>query len=55
MNTPTYEQYLASPSAVLERVGREARRERAQVVRELIVIPLTRLFKREPTLEPRTV
>lgn len=54
MKQPTYEEYLANPSAVLERVERQARRERAQVVRQLIVVPLARVLKRKPALEPLT-
>ena len=53
MKTPTYEEYLANPSAVMEQVHRQARRERAEAVRECIVA-LVRLFKRAPNLQPRT-
>lgn len=58
MNKPTYQDYLANPSAVLEQVEREARRERAEGVQHFIVAPLLQLFKRSaeraPALQPRT-
>ena len=56
MNKPTYQDYLANPSAVLEQVAREAHRERAEAVHHLIVAPLMRLFKRVPApiLQTRT-
>jgi len=54
MKTPTYQDYLANPAEVMKQVEREARRERAIAVRELIVAPLMRLFKRAPVLQTRT-
>jgi hypothetical protein len=48
MNKPTYEDYLANPSAVLEQLEREAHRARAEAVHHFIVAPLMRLFKRAP-------
>ena len=54
MKQPTYHDYLANPAAVMEQVEREARRARSEAVRELIVAPLMRLFKREPVLQPHT-
>lgn len=54
MKTPTYEDYLANPSAVLEQVERQARRERAEAVHQLIVVPLKQLFQRAPNLQPCT-
>jgi hypothetical protein len=46
MNRPTYQDYLADPSAVLEQVGRAARRERVEAVHQLIIVPLKQIFKR---------
>jgi hypothetical protein len=54
MKTPTYQDYLANPSAVLEQVHREARRARAEAVHYFIVAPLVRFFKRAPRLQTRT-
>jgi hypothetical protein len=54
MKTPTYQDYLANPAAVMEQLERTARRERAAAVHELIVAPLMRLFKRAPVLHSRT-
>lgn len=57
MKTPTYQDYLANPSAVLERVERQARRERAEAVHDFIVAPLMRLCKRalvQPAQLPQT-
>jgi hypothetical protein len=42
----SYTEYLADPDAVLQQVRRDARRERAEVVHELIVAPLKRMFQR---------
>jgi hypothetical protein len=39
----TYEAILNDPS-LLERIERQAHRERASAVHELIVLPITRLF-----------
>lgn len=46
MKTPTYQDFLADPSAVLEQVNRAARRERADAMHHFLFAPLTRLFKR---------
>jgi hypothetical protein len=57
MKTPTYQDYLANPTAVLERVERQARRERAEAVHDFIVAPLLGLFKRalaQPAQIPQT-
>ena len=54
MKTPTYQDYLANPAAVMEQVERQARRERAAAVRQFIVAPLMRLFKRTPALHTQT-
>ena len=54
MKTPTYEDYLANPAAVVEQVEREAHRARAAAVHEFIVAPLMRLFQRAPVLQTRT-
>ena len=54
MNKPTYEDYLANPSAVLEQVAREAHRERAEAVHHTIVAPLMRMFKLAPAPILRT-
>ena len=56
MNKPTYEDYLANPSAVLDQVAREAHRERAEAVHHFIVAPLMRLFMGAPApiLQTRT-
>jgi hypothetical protein len=43
MRTPTYEEFLANPDAVLEAVEQAARRERAQAVHDFIVVPLKRM------------
>ena len=51
MKTPTYEAYLANPSAVMEQVHRQARRERAAAVHQCMVA-LLQLFKRAPNLQP---
>jgi hypothetical protein len=53
MKTPTYEDYLANPSAVMEQVYRQAHRERAEAVHQCMVA-LLQLFKRAPNLQPRT-
>jgi hypothetical protein len=45
MKTPTYEEFLANPGAVIEQVHRAARRERAEAVDELIVQPLKRAIQ----------
>lgn len=42
----TYREYLADPDAVLHEVRRNARRERAAVVHELVVVPLKLIFGR---------
>lgn len=49
MKTPTYQDYLANPTAVLEQVERQARRERAEAVHDFIVAPLMRLCERALT------
>jgi hypothetical protein len=54
MKTPTYEECSANPSAVLEQVERRARRQRAEALHQLIVVPLKQLFKSAPNLQPRT-
>lgn len=36
MSTPTYDEYLADPSALIERVAREARRSRAEALGRLV-------------------
>jgi len=54
MKNLTYEAYLANPSAVLEQVEREARRERAEAMHRFIVAPLAQLFKR-PAAKPTPV
>jgi hypothetical protein len=59
MNKPTYQDYLANPSAVLEQVDREARRERAEALHHFIVAPLLQVFRRPaaqraPVFQPRT-
>jgi hypothetical protein len=41
--TLTYEAILNDPG-LLERIERQAHRERARVVHELIVLPITRFF-----------
>ena len=46
MRTPTYEDYLADPTAFLESSERAARAARAEAVHEFIVAPLKRLWKR---------
>jgi hypothetical protein len=48
MNRSIREQCQADPEAVLQEVERAARRERAEVMHELFVVPLARLFKRAP-------
>jgi len=40
---PTYEALLNDPN-LLDRIQAEARRERAKAVRELILLPITRLL-----------
>ena len=51
MKKPTYEDYLANPSAVMEQVHLQARRERAEAVHQCIAV-LLQLFKRAPNLQP---
>jgi hypothetical protein len=51
MKTPTYEDYLANPSAVMEQVHLQARRERAEAMHQCIAA-LLQLFKRAPKLQP---
>jgi hypothetical protein len=46
MRTPTYDEYLADPDAILASVDRAARAERAEAVQQFIVAPLTRLWVR---------
>ncbi len=46
MRTPTYDEYLANPDAVLASVDQAARAERAEAVQLFIVAPLERLWKR---------
>lgn len=43
MKTPTYEDYLADPSAVTHEVRLEAQRARALAVQRYILAPITRL------------
>ncbi len=46
MTTPTYEDYLANPTAFLASSERAARAARAEAVHEFIVAPLKRLWMR---------
>jgi len=54
MKTPTYEDFLADPDAVMEQWERAARRERAQAVHQFLIAPLMQMFERAPTFQPRT-
>jgi hypothetical protein len=54
MTTPTYEAYLANPGKVMEQVERQARRERSDAVSQFILVPLKRLFRHAPVVQPRT-
>ena len=42
MKTPTYEEYLADPSAVIAQVQLEAQHERARAVHRYLIEPLAR-------------
>jgi hypothetical protein len=53
MKNLTYQSYLSDP-AVRAQLEREVRLARAQAVHQFIVVPLMRLFKRVPVLQPRT-
>ena len=46
MRTPTYQDYLANPTAFLAANERAARAARAAAVHELVVAPLKRLWMR---------
>ena len=47
MENPTYQSYLKNP-AVRERLEREVRRARAQAVRDWLVTPVLKMFRRPP-------
>ncbi len=46
MRTPTYDDYLANPDAVLASVEQAARAERAEAIQHFIVAPLKRMWMR---------
>lgn len=46
MKTPTYEDYLLNPAAVMEQVTRTAHRERAEAAHRFIVAPVLRFLTR---------
>jgi hypothetical protein len=46
MRTPTYEEFLANPDAILASAERAARAERAEAVHRFIVAPVQRAWKR---------
>jgi hypothetical protein len=46
MRTPTYEEILADPDAVLMSIERAARAARAEAVQQIIVAPVKQLFDR---------
>jgi hypothetical protein len=46
MRTPTYDEYLANPDAILASVEQAARAERAEAIQHFIVAPLKRMWKR---------
>lgn len=46
MENLTYEDYLANPAAVLERIQREAQRARTEAINDYMLVPLARLCGR---------